>query len=135
MSCIARLYSILSGSAVLSALVDLLTFFFLCRSWAWLEPTLNSNAAINVDVNIHVRVRRRRKLHLSPENLPPPPEGRARSVSPVFPVYLNQRTGSLRSCPFSPGSLVSELFPSLKVASIFARLACSCTGVPDRTTD
>src|SRR5258708_20139350 len=65
MSSIARLYSTLSGSAVLSALVALLTFFFLCRSWAWLEPTLSSNAAINVDVNVHVRVRRKRKLHLS----------------------------------------------------------------------
>src|SRR6201998_509191 len=102
MSCIARLYSILSGSAVLSALVDLLTFFFLCRSWAWLEPTLNSNAAINVDVNIHVRVRRRRKLHLSPENLPPPTDGRARSVSLGFTSIPEPKDRLIKKLPVQP---------------------------------
>src|ERR1700730_13295704 len=99
MSSIARLYSTLSGSAVLSALVDLFTFFFLCRIWASLELALSSNPAINVHVNVHVRVRRKYNVHLSLENLPPPTDGLGDPFCSVFPVYLNQRTGFTRNLP------------------------------------
>src|SRR5216683_557937 len=58
MSSRERLYSILSGSAVLAALVDLFTFFFFLWSiWASLGlPLINKKPAIN----IHIRVRRKR---------------------------------------------------------------------------
>src|SRR5271170_7755785 len=48
MSSMARSYNTLSGSAVLSGLVDLLTFFFLCSSWAshWLALRNSSPPAI-----------------------------------------------------------------------------------------
>src|SRR5580692_8240859 len=45
MSSLARSYRILSGCALLSALVDLLTFFFLCKSCASLVAALHKNSA------------------------------------------------------------------------------------------
>src|ERR1700674_852661 len=123
MSATARLYRILSGSAVLSALVDLFNFFFfLWGIWASLELALNSNPAINV----HVRVRRKRNP--SPlSNKSSAANSRLRYdpfCSVRFLVYLNQRAGSARTCPPDRFLLISEGSTPRRVASALLLGAC-----------
>src|SRR5713226_9416452 len=80
MSAMALSYSILSGSAVFSALVDLLTLFFLWKIWALHRVALSRNSPVitnsadrftvarNVDRLTVARNVVRSKLHLSLES-------------------------------------------------------------------
>src|SRR5437016_5567395 len=86
-SSIALLYRILSGSAVFSALVDLLTFFFLWKICASHRAALSRNSPIvtnkvnrfvvasNVDRLTVASNEVQRKLHLSLESGVPRPWG------------------------------------------------------------
>src|SRR4029077_18518822 len=89
-------------------------FFFLCSIWASLELALSSNPAINV----HVRVRRKRNP--SPLSKKSSAANRWLRYDPFcsarFSVYLNQRTGSARTCPPDRSLLISEGSTARRVA-------------------
>src|SRR6202035_3330223 len=110
MSSAARSYKTLSGWTLLSALVDLSTFFFLCRIWA-----LDCVAPMTKIAIINRNAKRwlvayggvRSKQHLSkmveiPSNVCRGRWGRA-ARNPELPDYnLNQRPGCIHLCPFGP---------------------------------
>src|SRR5437762_3422520 len=120
-SSIALSYRILSGSAVFSALVDLLTFFFLRKTCASDRVALNRSSPIitnrvhrivvgrNVDHLAVASNEVRRNLHLSLESgVPRHPSIRARDVPAGSPrlrtlkYSLNERPSRTTTLPFRP---------------------------------
>src|ERR1700730_191311 len=117
MSSIARPYRILSGSAVLSALVDLFTFFFLCRIWAShvvaviaASPPANTSMLSRFPV---LFVKAWNKLaplliNISPECVLHHLARTAGLGSERSQYTLNERTGQPQKMAVRPGSPLSE---------------------------
>src|SRR5215470_17331288 len=114
MSSIALSYRILSGSALLSTLVDLLTFFFLCNGHcAWLGVALSAISPVAI-----VRMVSHFALALKKVTSTPAPllqildthEQTAPSVT--YRLYLNERTGRTPSLRFWAGCRLAVPLPS-----------------------
>src|SRR5712692_8316381 len=138
MSAMALSYSILSGSAVFSALVDLLTLFFLWKICASHRVALSKNSPVITNSADRLTVARivdrltvarivdrltvakievRNKLHLSLESGVPHrglPKPGALHDSPQFGTLnytLNERPGRTTTLPLRPGP--AQITPSV----------------------
>src|SRR6266852_1851481 len=129
MSAMALSYSILSGSAVFSALVDLLTLFFLWKICASHRVALSRNSPVITNSADRLTVARivdrltvakievRNKLHLSLESGVPHrglPKPGALHDSPQFETLnytLNERPGRTTTLPLRPGP--AQITPSV----------------------